>query len=187
MSATGRSEVRHPDDFYETPAWAVHALTRSTVVQYDFLDPCAGTGGILRAIDSVAQKDVLGGYAWEFNPRGIEVDPERALGDPRIEVGDFLTWVGKASDIVMNPPYSKAQNFVEHAIKCTKSNVHALLRLSFLEGLKRSKWLRGNMPERVAVLSRRPSFTGKGTDACAYAWFSWSQFPNSSPAQMVIL
>jgi hypothetical protein len=47
-----------------------------------------------------------------------------------------------------------------------------LLRLNWLGGQARAAWHRAN-PCDVYVLPRRPSFTGKGTDATEYAWMVW--------------
>lgn len=52
MTATGRSDVRHPDDFYRTPAW----LTRAVLPHLDLpahshvLDPACGDGAILDVV-----------------------------------------------------------------------------------------------------------------------------------------
>lgn len=50
MSATGRGAERRADDFYETPGWCTRAIrTRLDVFPNSVvLDPCAGTGAILR-------------------------------------------------------------------------------------------------------------------------------------------
>jgi hypothetical protein len=122
----------------------------------------------------------------------MELDTKRAfLSGERVRKGNFLQ-VGarendvlrvrlfREHDIVMNPPYNQALEFVKHACEILSLandgenwRVHTLLRLSFLEGQKRAVWLKKNMPSHVRVLSRRPSFTHGGTDACAYAWFTW--------------
>ena len=84
-------------------------------------------------------------------------------------------------DIVLtNPPYSLAQEFVDHAMKFRRTElslVAMLLRINFLGSKKRAKWLRENTPT-VAVSPRRPQFCKnkhgkKGTDATEYAWFLW--------------
>jgi hypothetical protein len=36
------------------------------------------------------------------------------------------------------------------------------------------------------VLPNRPSFTGKGTDATAYAWFCWNNF-RPPPGRLYVL
>lgn len=61
------------------------------------------------------------------------------------EIIDFLSyeknWNG---DIVTNPPYNKAQEFVEHALDITEkgNKICMFLKLTFLEGKKRKNCLK---------------------------------------------
>jgi hypothetical protein len=48
-----------------------------------------------------------------------------------------------------------------------------LLRLAFLESKRRFNFWQQYPVNKLYILSQRPSFTGKGTDATAYAWFVW--------------
>lgn len=50
-----------------------------------------------------------------------------------------------------------------------------LLRTNFLESKKRFEWWQDKPPTKLYVLSKRPSFTGKGTDATSYSWFIWEK------------
>lgn len=50
-----------------------------------------------------------------------------------------------------------------------------LLRLAFLESKKRCDFWQKHPVSKLYVLSERPSFTGAGTDATAYAWFVWNK------------
>lgn len=49
-----------------------------------------------------------------------------------------------------------------------------LLRTAFLESKKRYNFWQKHLLNKLYVLSQRPSFTGKGTDATSYAWFIWN-------------
>ena len=48
-----------------------------------------------------------------------------------------------------------------------------LLRLAFLESVKRRPFWEQHPPAAVYVFTRRPSFTGGRTDSAAYGWFIW--------------
>lgn len=171
MSATGRSDVRHTDDFYATPAWCTRAIAPFLQIypERPVFDPAAGEGAIL---------DVLLGLGCTTS--GLEIDPVRArtaatMGGHGVHERDALcdtTWrVPSAGVVVMNPPYAHAMAFVQRAVaECER--VAALLRLPWLAAQKRAAWLRANTPS-VHVLPKRPSFTGKGTDATDYAWMLW--------------
>ena len=50
-----------------------------------------------------------------------------------------------------------------------------LLRINFLGSKKRYNFWKKNPAAAIYVLTKRPSFTGKGTDATEYAWFVWQK------------
>jgi len=164
VSATGRSVVRHKDDFYETPAWAVEALINHLSPYHygqgggTILEPGCGKGAILNALQD-------SGRFGSHNLRGIELNPYRArVARVRHQVrcADFLKspWTLSADMVVMNPPYKLALRFAQvsiEVVKKTSGSVHALLRLGFLASAKRRDFWQHN-PADVLVLSRRPSF-----------------------------
>lgn len=173
MSATGRSDVRHADDFYATPAWATRAilphLHSSGDLYRDLLDPCAGAGALLQVAKTIAQQ-----------VRGIELDAGRAqVCGLRYATCANLDALGPESwgapDIVLtNPPYKLAREFADRALREVRpgGTVAMLLRLNWLASQARADFHRAN-PSDVYILPRRPSFTGGGTDATEYAWFVW--------------
>jgi len=176
MSATGRSGVRRRDDFYETPEWCTRAILRALKPQPEtILEPSAGHGAIIR---------VLRDNAWNTIARpaitAVEIRPEALfhLGDAGADVAiaaDFLEWSMAERvpyDLLIgNPPFSLAFEFCQRAIGMAHV-VALLLRLNFLGSQRRARWMRAHTPA-VFVLPKRPSFTGKGTDATEYAWFVW--------------
>jgi len=163
VSATARSTIRHPDDFYATPPWAVETLIdhlppRCVWGGGGILVPGCGKGAILDALQRSAR---FGGCSL----RGIELNPYRArvarVGH-QVRCADFLksVWTLNADMIVMNPPYKIALQFVQRSIEAvekTSGSVHALLRLGFLASAKRRDFWQHN-PADVMVLSRRPSY-----------------------------
>lgn len=92
-------------------------------------------------------------------------------------IGDFLELKieNKYDVIIGNPPYSKAKEFIEKCLELTGDNgmVIMLLRTAFLESKSRYEFWQKNPLSELYVLSKRPSFTGKGTDATSYSWFVW--------------
>ena len=50
-----------------------------------------------------------------------------------------------------------------------------LLRLNYLGSITRHEWWKSSPPIAIHVLSKRPSFTGTGTDATDYGWFAWDK------------
>ncbi len=166
-----RQVLRPMLDFYETTAWAVHAVLPVLPVIPEvtrILDPGCGTGAILRELGAAFPENEI---------TGLEKDRARfeavsASTDLPVQLGDFFHHSDKYDLIVSNPPYSYALEFVQHALTLAPV-VCMLLRLPWLAGQGRAQWQREN-PSQVNVLPRRPSFTGDGkTDATEYAWFIW--------------
>ena len=165
--------VRHADDYYVTPDWAadigagIALLPTVSVV----LDPCAGDGALLRAVQRWRPGSVV---------RGLELDAGRAelSGAQCCDALDQgLAWPD-ADAIIANPPFRRWQAFVDRALAHPAQIVVVLLRLGALAGQRRRDWWRSVALQRgvtVHVLSRRPSFTGGGTDSSDYAWISLSR------------
>jgi hypothetical protein len=184
MSATGRSDVREKDDFYETPEWCTRAILPHLAplpdVMHMVLEPAAGNGAIARVL--------LGsGPVLPNRLVMIEVDDARAaecsaVGD--CHAADFLEWarrpiIGDACfdcfDLVItNPPYRLAVEFVRASLGLIRpgGEVAMLLRLNWLASQRRAAFHRTH-PSDVYVLPRRPSFVRGTTDATDYGWFVW--------------
>lgn len=177
MSSAGRSDVRQANDFYRTPSWVTEAILPHLPSGGDVCDAGCGDGAILAAIAATAP-------FVHSQLHGVEIDPALAaqaamhLAEPRrhhIYEGDFLRHGLNYDLVVCNPPFSFAREFVEHALALVASRrgtVAMLLRLAWMAGQARASF-HTEHPSDVYVLSRRPSFTGGGTDSADYAWFVW--------------
>jgi len=77
-------------------------------------------------------------------------------------------------DVVLtNPPYSLAQQFIDHALLFAPI-VCMLLRLNFLASEGRADT---SLPGRIKVLPNRPCFVSGASDSCEYGWFVYSREP----------
>jgi hypothetical protein len=176
----GRAPLsEHPDDRYDTPPCAVHALLKVEKLPRLIWEPACGTGNIVEVLRK-AGHDVV---ASDINKRGC----------PKSLPLDFLKVIPECHGIegieaiVTNPPYSLAEKFV------TKSLTHAplvmmLLRLAFLESVRRSPLLDTGLLARVHVFANRlpmmhrDGWTGrKASSAIAFAWFVFDR-EHSGPA-----
>ena len=174
-----RQTIRDPDDNYATPEWCLEAIwphvrPASGVI----LDPCAGSGAVLRFVAARYDKALV---------NGCELDRERcdtAAGHAWCQHGDWLaddhprTLRGVWPKLILtNPPYRLALPFIQKAIEMVRpagGAVCMLLRVNFLASQKRADWMREHTPD-VWVLPRRPSFTPDNkTDATEYAWMVWN-------------
>ena len=102
------------------------------------------------------------------------------------EVKDFLAARHSSIDIVTNPPYRIAKEFVEHALEIIDDGrkVAMFLKLTFLESKSRRTLFEKYPPKRIWVFSERVQCAkngdfetykqGVGT-AVAYAWYIWEK------------
>lgn len=96
---------------------------------------------------------------------------------------DYKKWDG---DIVTNPPYKYAMEFIEHSLKIISegNKVAMFLKLQFLESKKRKKLFISNPPKTLYVSSTRilcakngdfEKMKKNGGSAVAYGWFVWQK------------
>ena len=113
----------------------------------------------------------------------------RGFGDP--EPLDFLkdTLENFEGDIITNPPYKYALEFVEQPLNSVQQGrkVAMFLKLTFLEGQKRKEFFLHNPPKTIYVSSSRlmcamnGNFASISSSAAAYAWFVWEKGFNGDP------
>lgn len=138
-------------DFYPTPSWCFENLELDWTKFNTAHEPCKGDGRL---------------YQWLLN-KGIKTTYTEITEDL-----DYFDWEGTSDLIITNPPFSLAQEFIDYSISKSKVTI-MLLRLNFLGSIKRYEWWSNSPPTAIHVLSKRPSFTGSGTDATDYGWFIW--------------
>ena len=106
-------------------------------------------------------------------------------------VEDFLinTNLYYNGDIVTNPPYKYAKEFVEKALELVLEGrkVCMFLKLTFLEGKARKELFKKYPPKTVYVCSGRikcalnGDFESTGQSAACYAWFVWGKGYSGDP------
>lgn len=102
------------------------------------------------------------------------------------EIIDFLK-VDKLKpytmDIITNPPYKYAKEFIEKALEISRDStkIAMLLKVTFLEGQARRKLFEKYPPKKIYVFSGRikcaknGDFESIGSSAVAYGWFIWEK------------
>lgn len=178
IGATNHSkEERAVDDYYATDPKAMEALLERESFHDRVWEPACGGGHLSRVLEEhgheVRNSDVV----------------DRMGGG--VELLDFIDdqfgeWDG---DIITNPPYSFAQEFVERSLSVIRDGrkVAMFLKLTFLEGKKRKAMFDKHPPKRVYVFSSRVScarggdFSSTQSSAVAYAWFVWEKGYQGNP------
>lgn len=141
-------------DFYATPPWCYENLDIDWSLFDKAHEPCRGDGRIQFFLEE---------------EQGVPCSYSEITEDK-----DFFEWTEGTDLILSNPPFSIAQEFIDHALAHSSTCI-MLLRINFLGSIGRHAWWKENTPTSMYVLSKRPSFTGKGTDATDYAWFVWDK------------
>lgn len=169
----GSSEGRPEGDFYPTPADAVQALLDRENFEGSIWENSCGDGAICRVLEQNGYRDVI---ATDLVDRGYGEAPH-----------DFITSEYRADNVIMNPPFSLAQEFVELSLARTTRKVAMLGKLVFLEGQKRKPFFATTHLARVYVFSKRVNFYRGGikgnysTSTIAFAWFVWEHGYEGEP------
>lgn len=172
--ASNHSELeREKYDFYATDPKAVEMLLSLEKFNNPIWEPACGNGHI---------SDVLEKYGYFVRSSDI-VKRDYECCDEL----DFLKyndiWCG---DIITNPPYKYAKEFVEKALEITTDGhkVAMFLKLTFLESKKRRELFDKFPPKIIYVSSSRLQSARNGDFekykngvgmAVAYAWFIWEK------------
>lgn len=169
MGASNHSEFeRVQHDYYATDPQAVEELLKVESFDKNILEPCCGEGHISKVLEKhgymVESSDLI----------------DRGFGRGGLDYLTISSWHG---DIITNPPYKHAKEFVEHSIKIINpgKRVAMLLKIQFLESVKRRELFEENPPKVIYVFSKRTScarngdFTNYPSSAVCYCWYIWEK------------
>jgi hypothetical protein len=170
LNASGHSSsTRESLDYYATPVRAVKELIRLESFKNPVWECACGE----LAISS------------ELENAGYIVRSSDIVDRCNNEVFDFLgieqdQWSG---DIVTNPPFAKATEFLERALSVIgeERKIAFFLRVQFLEGVRRRQLFDNHPPRRVWVASRNlrcaknGDFANATGNASTYCWFVWEK------------
>lgn len=171
-------QARADWDYYATDPRAVAALIKRERFSPETLEPACGGGHISETL-------INAGYA-VYSMDIVKRDYEK-----QIKTADFLqrreSWHG---DIITNPPYKYAAEFVQHALDIIDDGqkVAMFLKLTFLEGEKRRALFQQNPPRKIYVFTKRINCALNGEEkffnmssAVCYAWFVWEKGSREKP------
>ena len=160
---------RPADDFYPTPAEITQGLLSVEKFDGPIWEPACGDGSMGSVINAAGYEVV----ATDLVDRGYGMAGVDFLFEQQT----------RAPNIVTNPPYKLAEEFIVHAVKLASRKVAIFGRLGLLEGQARRAIWDTTPFARVWVFSRRIAFTkageqpygskgGKG-GMIASAWYVW--------------
>ena len=159
------------------------------------------------AVEKLLELEKFSTYVWEcacgeghisevLKAHGYKVKSSDIInrGYQGTEIIDFLK-VNKedikqdfSRDIITNPPYKFAKEFVEKAIDISmdSTKIAMFLKLTFLESKARAELFKKYPPKTIYVFSERMKCFANGIDdgkssAVAYAWFIWEKGYTGNP------
>lgn len=177
-------EEREKHDYYATEPKAVELLLEKEQFSHHIWECACGAGHI---------SDVLEKHGYD-----VKSTDKFDRGYKDTEVLDFLA-VSKESvrnelfprDIIKNPPYKYAKEFVEHALDISThgTKIAMFLKLTFLESQSRRELFEKYPPKIIYVSSSRLQCAKNGDfekykkagTAVAYAWFIWEKGYTGEP------
>ncbi len=173
LGATNHTDKeRESNDYYATEPKAIDVLLSAEEIRGTVWECACGAGHLSKRLK-------------DFGYTVISTDLiDRGYGKSPV---DFLKQEESlATNIITNPPYKYAQEFVEKAIELVPDGgkVAMLLRVLFLEGQKRKSLFEKYPPNNIYISSSRlmcaknADFEGmkaNGGSAVAYAWFVWQK------------
>ena len=174
LGANNHTDVtREKDDFYATPPLAVKELMKLEIFDKNIWEPCCGMNHITNVL-----KDN------NYNVKTSDIIDR--VNDGSVEIIDFLNYNGKYNgDIITNPPYKLATEFVYKSIETITygHKVAMFLKLTFLETKKRYELFKKYPPKVIYVASMRfgcsqtGEFNSDGNtgSAIAYCWYIWEK------------
>lgn len=172
--ASNHSEGERADlDYYATDPYAVERLLIKEEFSHYILEPACGGGHIAE----VLRRECFDVFCSDIVHRGYA--GQRATMD-------FLSespTPRNSRDIITNPPYAQAKEFVEHALDISQESVKVavFLKLTFLEGAKRKELFDKYPPKKIYVFRNRIDCWKNGikpekpAKAVCYAWFVWEK------------
>jgi len=166
-------------NYFPTPPWATRALCERLAARLPIVlsglsvwEPACGAGYMARP---------LGEYFGKVHASDI-VDHRASFSGQDLVTDFLLDWPGalpEADFIITNPPFNRAFDFIELALRRARLGVAMLVKVQFLEGITRYRelfsrrwpWLILQFAERVPMCEGRVD--PDATTNQAYIWVIW--------------
>lgn len=159
-------------DFYETPLWCVESLLDRENFSWNILEPACGGWAISNLVSN----------------RGYTIISQDIRTDDWVywmKWIDFMRHTIVYDNIITNPPYCIAKDFILKSIECSRYKVCMFLKLQFLESIDRYDFFKSTPLKKIYVFCKRPTLypadwpKPKNKWTIAYAryirehWYEW--------------
>lgn len=174
-------------EHFETPLWAAQRILEKERLTIRVLDPCCGSGILTLAAREKGYKcAAMDIHHWGFEGTYIcDFLSESFLPDHMPEFSVF-----------MNPPFSKACEFVEKSLQAGAEKVLCFQRFAWLESAQRKDfWDKASLTKIYLCGDRAPSWRHdipqdqrNSTTPTAHAWFVFEKnFTKDSLPELIRL
>lgn len=178
LGASNHTEkARQQHDYYATEPRALELLLAEEQFAPVIWECACGEGHLSKVLEERGYKVI----STDLYPRGY------GSKEPFDFLSDKNTYFG--GDIITNPPYRYALDFVKKAIDIIRPGAKTamFLKIQFLEGKQRRKFFEENPPKVVYVSSSRLNCAMNGdfekypSSAVCFAWFVWEKGFSGDP------
>jgi hypothetical protein len=161
MAGGNPAEGRQPRDFYATPSDVTKALIAVEKFDGGIYDPACGDDAMTDVFKDAGYKTI-----------GSDIHP-LGKGYKR----DFFAVKNKMYNwnIVTNPPFNLAEEFIEHALSLEPKSVSFVLKSSYFHAKSRKTLFDRTKPAAIYPLTWRPDFLGKGRPTMEVIWVVWKR------------
>lgn len=157
-----KDNIRQDFDFYPTPEYITRCLMDRINFDGDIWECACGDGRMAEVLKSYGNNIIC----TDLIDRGYE----------KAESGvDFLLNNTKADNIVTNPPFNLAYEFIEQGLRLANKKLALLLPIRYLTGKKRTDLYKQFPPSKIIVIPNKVDFLGDGNPVMEFAWFVWDK------------
>ena len=160
----GSNGNREVNDFYPTPEIATLELLNNIKIFGNVWEPACGEGHLSKCLEQ-----------WGFKVKSSDLI-DRGYGEQE----DFLLHYNQENcDIITNPPYKLAEEFIKHSMEILQTGNKAIffLKVQFLEGQSRLKNIFKKYPPRYVYVhserqqcSKNADFENLNSNTLCYIW-----------------
>lgn len=187
LAGMSTTRKRVDKDFYATPFEATEAILNKVKLHGSILEPACGEGHISKVLKLYYPNNVV--ISTDIVQRKDKFNCDVVGGI------DFLTYdFGRKFDnIITNPPFNLAQEFIERALELSNDKVIMFAKIQLLEGNKRKKMFESSPLKYVYVFTKRvnPLRNGEELDENGKPWsstmcFAWFVFEHNYKGEPII-
>lgn len=159
------ADFRQKDDFYPTPEYVTEALLKNHQFKGDIWECACGNGKMAEVLKKA-------GYSVEATDL-----IDRGYGRSGY---DFLLENTHVDNIVTNPPFNLAYEFIIQGLRLSTKCLALFLPIRYLTGKKRAELYKKFPPTKVIVIPNKVDFLGNKNPVMEFAWFIWDKEASGS-------